>query len=157
LPWQAQRDGIAGLGAALAILVGALAKMARDVSLLAQGEVAEAFEPREAGRGGSSAMAHKRNPTGCQVVLSAALRAPGLAATLFATMPGEHERGLGGWQAEAPVLAELFLLAHGALSALVPVIAGLDVDTLAMRRNLDAAGVGEDWGEAPEMVWRAVP
>jgi len=157
LPWQAQRDGIAGLGAALAILVGALAKMARDISLLAQGEVAEAFEPREAGRGGSSAMAHKRNPTGCQVVLSAALRAPGLAATLFATMPGEHERGLGGWQAEAPVLAELFLLAHGALSALVPVIAGLDVDALAMRRNLDAAGVGEDWGEAPEMVWRAVP
>jgi 3-carboxy-cis,cis-muconate cycloisomerase len=151
-PWQAQRDGIAGLGTALAILAAALGKMARDIALLAQGEVGEAFEPRLAGRGGSSAMAHKRNPTGCQVALSASLRTPGLAATLLAALPGEHERGLGGCQAEAPVLAELFVLTHGALAAMLPVIAGLDADPQAMRRNLDHAAVGGDTGEAIALV-----
>jgi 3-carboxy-cis,cis-muconate cycloisomerase len=156
LPWQARRDGVAGLGASLAILTGALGKIARDVSLLAQNEVAEAFEPRVAGRGGSSAMAHKRNPTGCQITLSAALRAPGLAATLLSALPAEHERGLGGWQAEGPVLAELFLLAHGALAALLPVVEGLEVDADAMARNLLAADVGSDTGEADALVAAAL-
>jgi 3-carboxy-cis,cis-muconate cycloisomerase len=155
-PWHSRREAIAGLGSALAILTGAVGKMARDVSLLAQGEVAEAFEPRVAGRGGSSAMAHKRNPTGCQVALSAALRAPGLAATLIAGLPQEHERGLGGWQAEGPVLADLFLLAHGAVAAMADVAEGLEVNTAAMARNLAAAGVGEDTGASAALVQRAL-
>jgi 3-carboxy-cis,cis-muconate cycloisomerase len=152
LPWHAQRDRLAGLGVALAILCGALGKIATDLALLAQGEVAEAFEPVTQGRGGSSAMAHKRNPTGCQVARSAALRAPGLAATLLATLPGEHERSLGAWQAEAPVLADLFLLTHGALAAMLPVIASLEVDTNAMQRNLNAADHGSGCGEAAALV-----
>jgi 3-carboxy-cis,cis-muconate cycloisomerase len=155
-PWHARREAVAGLGAALAILTGAMGKMARDISLLAQNEVAEAFEPRQPGRGGSSAMAHKRNPTGCQVALSAALRAPGLAATLLAGLPQEHERGLGGWQAEGPVLADLFILAHGAVVAMADVAEGLQVDTAAMARNLAAAGVGSDTGAAALLVQRAL-
>jgi 3-carboxy-cis,cis-muconate cycloisomerase len=155
-PWHARREAIAALGAALAILTGAVGKMARDISLLAQNEVAEAFEPRLPGRGGSSAMAHKRNPTGCQVALSAALRAPGLAATLLAGLPQEHERGLGGWQAEAPVLADLFILAHGAVVAMADVAEGLEVDTAAMARNLAAADVGSDTGASALLVQRAL-
>jgi 3-carboxy-cis,cis-muconate cycloisomerase len=155
-PWHARRETVAGLGAALAIFTGAVGKMARDISLLAQNEVAEVFEPRLAGRGGSSAMAHKRNPTGCQVALSAALRAPGLAATLLAGLPQEHERGLGGWQAEGPVVAELFILAHGAVVAMADVAEGLEVDTAAMARNLAAAGVGTDTGAAAMLVQRAL-
>ena len=58
----------------------ALGKMARDISLLMQHEVGEAFEPG----GGSSAMPHKRNPSGCAVVLAAATRMPGLVATMLA-------------------------------------------------------------------------
>jgi 3-carboxy-cis,cis-muconate cycloisomerase len=152
LPWQAQREAVCGMGAALAILIGTLGKIARDVSLLAQNEVGEAFEPKVAGRGGSSAMAHKRNPTGCQIVLSAAVRAPHLAATLMSALPAEHERGLGGWQAEGPVLADLFQLAHGALTVLLPVVIGLEIDAAAMVENLDAADVGHDPGEAQAMV-----
>lgn len=155
-PWHAQRGAVAGLASALAILVGAVGKIARDLSLLAQTEVAEAFEPRVDGRGGSSAMAHKRNPTGCQVALSAALRAPHLAATLLSALPQEHERGLGGWQIEGPVLADLFQLAHGALAALAPVIEGLEVDTDRMATNLTAAGVGTDTGESEALVARAL-
>jgi len=130
--WHSRRGAIVGLGAALAIAVGSIAKVARDVSLLMQHEIAELAEPAIAGRGGSSAMPHKRNPTGCQVALSAAIRAPGLAATLLSGMPQELERGLGGWQAEAPVIGELFELAHGALHAMRIVVEGLEVDAAAM-------------------------
>jgi 3-carboxy-cis,cis-muconate cycloisomerase len=156
LPWHAQREALAGLAAALAILVGALGKIAGDIALMAQGEVGEAFEPRTEGRGGSSAMPHKRNPTGCQVVLSAAQRAPGLVSGILASLPQQHERGLGGWQAEAPALASLFELAHGSLAALRPVLEGLEVDTAAMARNLAAANVGDDIGHAAELTRRAL-
>lgn len=151
-PWQARRGGVAGIAAALGIVIGALGKLARDVSLLAQNGVGEAQEPRVAGRGGSSAMAHKRNPTGCQVALSAALRAPGLVATVLAALPQEQERGLGGWQAEGPVLADLFLLAAGSAAALAVVAEGLDVNEAAIARNLAAAQVGDDIGESARIV-----
>ncbi|PZU91278.1 MAG: 3-carboxy-cis,cis-muconate cycloisomerase [Chelatococcus sp.] len=151
-PWQARRDRVAGLAAALAIVIGMLGKMARDVSLLAQNTVGEAREPAVAGRGGSSAMAHKRNPTGCQVALSAALRAPGLVAGILAGLPAEEERGLGGWQAEGPALAELFLLAAGAAEAMATVAEGLDIDEAAIARNLAAADVGHDIGESAAIV-----
>jgi len=137
--WHSRRDAIAGLGAALAITVGAAGKLARDVALGMQPEVGEVAEPAVAGRGGSSAMPHKRNPTGCQVALSAAVRAPALAATLVAAMPQELERGLGGWQAEAPVLAELFELAHGTLTAMRGVVEGLEVHVAALAAGAPAA------------------
>ena len=153
-PWHARREGLAGLGAALAILTGAVAKIARDVALLAQAGIAEAREPRVPGRGGSSIMSHKRNPTSCQVALSASLRTPHLAAALMSAAPGEHERGLGGWQAQAPVLAELFELSHGAVAAVADVAEGLEVDVAAMARNLAAADVGDDLGEAEALTHR---
>jgi 3-carboxy-cis,cis-muconate cycloisomerase len=152
LPWQARRGTIAGLAASLAIATGAAAKIARDISLLAQNEIAEVFEPRAVGRGGSSIMAHKRNPIGCQIVLSAAARAPGLTATILAVLPQEQERALGGWQAEAPVIADLFALCYGALRTLATVIEGLEVDAARMAHNLAAANVGLDTGESEALV-----
>jgi 3-carboxy-cis,cis-muconate cycloisomerase len=156
LPWHARRGHIAGLASALAIATGAAGKIARDISLLAQNEIGEVCEPRMQGRGGSSTMAHKRNPTGCQVVLSAATRAPGLAATILSGLPQEQERGLSGWQAEAPVLADLFILTHGALGTLAPVIEGLEVDTARMAANLKAANIGSDIGESEALVRAAL-
>lgn len=151
-PWHARRGGVAGIATALAVTIGALGKMARDVSLLAQNGVGEAREPAVTGRGGSSAMAHKRNPTGCQVALSAAMRAPGLIAGILAGLPAEQERGLGGWQAEGPALAELFLLAAGAAEAMATVAEGLEIDEAAIARNLAAAEVGTDIGESEMLV-----
>jgi 3-carboxy-cis,cis-muconate cycloisomerase len=152
MPWQARRAGVAAIAAALGIVIGALGKFARDVSLLAQNAVGEAREPFIAGRGGSSAMAHKRNPTGCQVALSAAIRAPGLVASILGGLPQEEERGLGGWQAEGPLLADLFLLAAGAAAAMATVAEGLEIDEAAIARNLAAAGVGTDIGESEAIV-----
>ena len=151
-PWHARRIGIAAIGTSLAIATGAIGKMARDIALLSQNTVGEAREPAVAGRGGSSAMAHKRNPTGCQVALSAALRVPGLAATLLVGLPQEEERGLGGWQAEGPVLADLFLLAAGAADAMASVAEGLEIDEDAIARNLCDADIGTDIGESGAIV-----
>lgn len=138
LPWHAHRDRLADLGAALALLVGTLGKMARDLSLMMQTEVAEVFEPAGEGRGGSSTMPHKRNPVACAVAVAAATRVPNLVATLFAALPQEHERGLGGWQAEWESLPEIFLLTSGALHQMAEAIEGLTVDPRQMRENLEA-------------------
>ncbi len=151
-PWQNNRGGIAAIGTSLGILIGMIGKMARDLSLLAQNAVSEAREPAIPGRGGSSAMAHKRNPTGCQVALSAAIRAPGLVAGLLGGLPSEEERGLGGWQAEGPALADLFLLAAGAAQAMAAVAGGLEIDEVSIARNLAAAEVGTDIGESAAIV-----
>lgn len=156
LSWHARRDGIAGIACALTITTGATGKIALDIALLAQDEVDEVSVPRRGDRGGSSAMPHKRNPTGCQIALSAAGRAPGLASSILAGLPQAHERSLGGWQAEGPVLAELFLITHGAVTAMADVIASLEVDSDAMRRNLDTAGVGNDTGESVSLVRQAL-
>lgn len=151
-PWHARREGVAGIAAAVGILIGALGKMARDIAFLAQNAVGEAHEPAVAGRGGSSAMAHKRNPTGCQVALSAATRAPSLVAGIFSALPAEQERGIGGWQAEGPMLIDLLLLASGAAEAMAGVAEGLAIDTDAIASNLAAAGQGEDIGDSVALV-----
>src|SRR5215470_14750456 len=107
LPWHAHRDRVAEVATTLGLLTGTLGKIARDLSLHSQTEVAELFEPGGEGRGGSSTMPHKRNPVASAVVLAAATRVPGLVATLLAAMLQEEERGLGGWQAEWEVLPEV--------------------------------------------------
>jgi 3-carboxy-cis,cis-muconate cycloisomerase len=133
-PWHAARDRYAALVSACAIYGGVLAKMARDVSLLMQFEVGEV---REAG-GGSSAMPNKQNPSGCARTLAAAARLPGLTATMLAGLVQEHERAVGGWQAEWPVIAEALQATGAALEAMRGVIAGLAVDPERMRANVDA-------------------
>jgi len=138
ISWHGARDGYARIGAELAVACGGAARIGRDVSLLMQPEVAEAFEPAGEGRGGSSAMPHKRNPVGSMLALEAAYRAPGLAATLLAELASEHERGLGTWQHSAFVLSDLFDAAGSALEAITEVIEGLRLDAAAMRANLDA-------------------
>jgi len=152
LPWHGRRTGIAAIATSVAIVVGALGKMARDISLLSQNAIDEVREPALPGRGGSSVMAHKRNPTGCQIALTATYRAPGLAAGILAGLPAEQERGLGGWQAETPALADLFLIAGGSAQAMAEVAEGLEIDQAAISRNLAAADVGRDLGESVALI-----
>jgi 3-carboxy-cis,cis-muconate cycloisomerase len=139
-PWHTQRDRIAECAAALAILAGTCGKIARDVSLLMQTDVGEAFEPAGEGRGGSSTMPHKRNPIAASAALAAATMAPNLAATILAGLVQEHERALGGWQAEWPTLPALLLVTSGALASAVDIAEGLEVDAARMRANLESTG-----------------
>lgn len=138
LPWHTQRDRLAEVALTLGLLVGSLGKIARDIALMTQSEVAEVAEPAAPGRGGSSSMPQKRNPVGCATVLAAAARVPALASVLLSAMTQEHERGLGGWQAEWETVPEVFLLTSGALSQMRQITAGLRVDPERMRANLEA-------------------
>ena len=136
--WHTQRDEWVALACEVGVLGGSLGKIAKDISLLAQVEVAEVAEPGGKGRGASSAMPHKRNPVASMIALAAALRTPHRVAALLGAMPQEHERGLGGWQAELAEWPGLFISVHGAVHALADAAAGLNVDTLRMRSNIDA-------------------
>src|ERR1019366_1817487 len=138
-PWHTHRDRIAEAASVLAILAGTCGKIGRDVSLMMQTDVAEAFEPPGEGRGGSSTMPHKRNPVAAATALAAATMAPGLAATIFAAQVQDHERGAGPWHAEWPTLPMLQLVTSGALAAMVDIAEGLEVDVARMRVNLDAS------------------
>jgi 3-carboxy-cis,cis-muconate cycloisomerase len=136
-PWHTHRDRIAEAASVFAILAGSCGKIARDVSLLMQTDVAEAFEPAGEGRGGSSTMPHKRNPVACAAALAAATMAPNLAATIFAAQVQDHERSAGPWHAEWPTLPTLQLVTSGALAAIVDIAEGIEVDAARMRLNLD--------------------
>jgi 3-carboxy-cis,cis-muconate cycloisomerase len=139
-PWHTHRDRIAEAASVFAMLTGTCGKIARDVSLLMQTDVAEAFEPSGKGRGGSSTMPHKRNPVAAATALAAATMAPNLAATIFAAQVQDHERSAGPWHAEWPTLPSLLLVTSGALAAIVDIAGGLEVDVARMRVNLDATG-----------------
>lgn len=135
--WHASRDRFARLGSELAILCGSLGKIGTDIALMMQAEVAEAFEPAGLGRGGSSAMPHKRNPVGALLMREAALRAPGLAGTLVCNMAIEHERGLGQWQSAWWTVRELYGAAASSLAAAEEVLGGLQVNAAGMQANID--------------------
>ena len=137
IPWHTHRDRIAEIATTLGLCTGTLGKIARDISLHAQTEIAELSEPIVEGRGGSSTMPHKRNPVTCAVVLSAASRIPGLVTSLLSAMLQEEQRGLGGWHAEWETLPEIICLSGGALHHLAEMLPGLEVDTQRMRHNLE--------------------
>ena len=137
LPWHAHRDRLAALSCALGVATGAAGKIARDISLLSQTEVAEAREDASGG-GGSSTMPQKRNPVNAARALAAAIRTPGLVATVLAAMPQEHERAVGGWQAEGSAIPELVMAAADAAAATADSLEHLKVDSARMRANLEA-------------------
>ncbi len=136
--WHTQRDEWVALGCELGLLAGSLGKIARDLVLLGQFEVAEVAEPVEPGRGGPANMPHKHNPVACMVAIAAAQRAPQRVAALLAAMPQEHERALGAWQAELAEWPALVMSTHGSARALAGALPGLQVDTVRMRSNLEA-------------------
>jgi 3-carboxy-cis,cis-muconate cycloisomerase len=137
-PWHTQRDCLAALLAACAVQCGSLGKMARDIALLMQGEVAEVAEPSGGGRGGSSTMPHKHNPVASSLTLAAAHRVPGLLASFLSSMVQEQERGAGGWQAEWPIITSIIQALGIAVASMAEAAEGLSVDASRMRANLEA-------------------
>ncbi len=137
-PWHSHRDRLANLVCACGVVTGTLGKIARDVSLLMQGEVGEAAEPGGQGRGGSSTMPHKHNPIGCAVTLAAANRMPGLVSSYLSAMVQEHERAVGAWQSELPTIAAVIQATGVAVASVVEITEELNVDSAQMRRNIDA-------------------
>ena len=140
LPWHTVRVRPALLAGALGAAAGAIGKVARDVTLLAQTEVGEAAEGGGEGRGGSSTLPHKRNPVAAVAALACAQRVPGLVATMLAAMTQEHERAAGAWQSEWETLSELLRLTGSAAASLRESLESLEPDPERMRENLELTG-----------------
>jgi 3-carboxy-cis,cis-muconate cycloisomerase len=136
-PWHSQRDRLVSLASCYGILTGNLGKMAKDISLLSQTEIAEVMEPVSEGKGGSSAMPHKVNPAGCICILANSARVPSLLSTLHVALVGDHERATGLWHAEWQTITDLVQLTGGALARAVEITDGLVVDGKQMLNNLE--------------------
>jgi 3-carboxy-cis,cis-muconate cycloisomerase len=133
-PWHTTRWPITEFGDALVQVVDAVGVIAADVATLSRTEIGELAE---GSGGGSSAMPQKRNPAASVLIRSAALRAPQLGATLhLASALAVDERPDGAWHAEWPTLAELLSLARGAAAHGAALARGLQVDDVAVARNL---------------------
>jgi 3-carboxy-cis,cis-muconate cycloisomerase len=140
LPWHAERDRVAAIAATVGVTAGAMAKIAGDITLLAQTEVGEAAEAAAPGKGGSSAMPQKRNPVDAVGALAATRLALGVVPVVLAAMAQEHERAVGGWQAEWAAIPELFRYTAGAVARVRGAVGGLTVDAGRMRENLAREG-----------------
>ena len=139
-PWHVGRDGLAEAVSFLGLLCGSLSKIATDVILLAQNEVAELTEPYVHGRGQSSTMPQKRNPIASEYILASARAVQALVPLMQGAMAQDHERATGPWQAEPLAIGQAFVLAHGALCHARSIAEGMVVDTARMRANLDLTG-----------------
>jgi 3-carboxy-cis,cis-muconate cycloisomerase len=139
-PWHVDRSAFAEVAAAVGIACGSLAKIATDVALLMQTEVAEVFEPHAPGRGGSSTMPQKRNPIACEYVLATTRGVHALVPLMLQAQAGEHQRSTGPWQTEEIALPQIFVLASAAFAQTRTIAEGMTVDATRMRRNVDATG-----------------
>jgi 3-carboxy-cis,cis-muconate cycloisomerase len=141
---------VADLAGTLGAAAGVIATVALDIVLLAQTEVAEVAEGGPDGRGGSSAMPHKRNPVAAISARACARRAPGLVATLMGAMEQEHERAAGAWHSEWPTLTTLLSTVGSAAAWLTESLSGLRPDpdrmaaTVEMSRDPELAGALAD-------------
>ncbi|WP_064198587.1 MULTISPECIES: 3-carboxy-cis,cis-muconate cycloisomerase [Emticicia] len=135
--WQSNRDTLVEAASVFALLNQSLGKMAKDISLLMQTEIAEVFEGAGEGKGGSSTMPHKRNPVTCAAIIANATRVPHLVASLYSAMPQEHERSAGLWHAEWEVLSEIMLLTAGSIERAIELMESLEVDRQRMLLNLE--------------------
>jgi 3-carboxy-cis,cis-muconate cycloisomerase len=140
LPWHTERDRIAEIAATLGVVAGAMSKIAHDIALLAQTEVGEASEGASPGKGGSSAMPQKHNPVDATTALASARLAVGVVPVILSALTQEHERAVGGWQAEWAAIPDLFRYTASAVERVRDALVGLQIDPDRMSANLALTG-----------------
>src|SRR5260370_25983784 len=82
-------------------------------------------------------MPQKRNPISCNYIHACMAMVRQSVAALLDAMVEDHERSTGPWEIEWIAVPEIFLLTAGALPQARTLLAGLEVDALPMRANLE--------------------
>jgi 3-carboxy-cis,cis-muconate cycloisomerase len=140
-PWHTTRAPVVELAGACGGLAAALDKIATDVVLLSQTEVAEVAE---AAPGASSTMPHKRNPVAAVTARACVLHVDANAGLLVrGAGQQEHERAAGAWQAEWAALSNMLAATVGAAAAVRRSLSGLEVDAARMRANVSPDTLSE--------------
>ena len=144
-PWHTTRAPVTAIGDALVGCTDAWGRIAADVVTLARPEIGELSEPATGQRGGSSSMPQKRNPVLSILIRRAAIAAPPLAATLHtAAALANDERPDGSWHAEWDTLRIVARRAVVAASQCGELLAGLEVNSEQMAKNLENALASND-------------
>jgi adenylosuccinate lyase len=132
------RDRHAQLLQAVATLGACVEQVATEVRLLSRTEVREVEESRTAGYQGSSAMPHKRNPTGSERLVGLARLLRGYAAMVAENVALWHERDLSHSSVERVAIPDAMIVAHYQANAAADLIATLEVSPGRMRAAIDA-------------------
>ena len=101
---HSERDGIVEFADWLSLVTGALGKFGADVTLALQSEVGELAL---AGGGGSSAMPHKNNPVGAELLVTLARFNATLVSGLHHCLIHENERSGSAWSLEWMLLPQM--------------------------------------------------
>ena len=120
--WQCSRDTLAELASWLSFVTGSLGKIGADVAIMAQNEVGEV---RLAGGGASSAMPHKSNPVGAEVLIALARLNAALLGAQHQAMVHENERSGAAWTLEWMVLPQMLVATGAALRHAGALCAGM--------------------------------
>jgi 3-carboxy-cis,cis-muconate cycloisomerase len=120
----------------LAMVSGSLAKMAQDIILLAQTEVAEVRESGDDSRGGSSTIPQKNNPIISEQIIAAARTNAALLPAMQQAAIQEHERGTHGWQMEWLTLPQMVGFTAVSLNKALFLSNNLVVNKVQMQQNI---------------------
>jgi len=137
IAWHVSRDTMVEFVSVYAMAGSTLGKIANEIIVLQRSEIGEVEEPFHMGKVGSSTMPHKRNPMMCEGVLASTKLIQKQIVPALNDMIAEDERDMRGWQAEWSFLADTCCLLSGMLYWMNTVLAGLQVYTDNMTRNLD--------------------
>ncbi len=132
-----QRDRHAEYMNTLALIAGAIEKMAVEIRHLQRTEVLEAEEPFEKGQKGSSAMPHKRNPVGSENLsgLARVVRSNAMAA--MENIPLWHERDISHSSVERIIVPDSAILINYMLVRLTGILKGIQVYPERMKENIN--------------------
>ncbi len=136
IAWFASRDNVADVVQTLSSLASTMASIGKTIVIMTRNEIGEAREPAPPGRGTSSAMPHKHNTVGSELVIVQARIATQHAALVMESMVQDFERDYQGHY-ENVLLAQVFLLSHAAVSQMATILEGLMINTERMRKNID--------------------
>jgi adenylosuccinate lyase len=135
-----QRDRHASFMTTLAIIGASLEKMATEVRALQRTDIGEAAEPFTRGQKGSSAMPHKRNPILCERICGMARLLRGNALAAIENVALWHERDISHSSVERVIIPDSTMLLAYMLEKFTWIVANIEVDKKAMRRNLERSG-----------------
>jgi adenylosuccinate lyase len=134
------RDRHAAYFAALAVIAGAVERLAVEIRHLQRTEVREAEEFFSPGQKGSSAMPHKRNPVLTENLTGLARLVRGMAIPALENAALWHERDISHSAVERGIGPDATATLDFALMRLAGVIDKLVVYPERMRVNLDSLG-----------------
>ncbi|MFM7390126.1 MAG: adenylosuccinate lyase [Vampirovibrionales bacterium] len=135
-----QRDRLASLMNALALLMSSIEKMAVELRNLQRTDVLEVEEAFAKGQKGSSAMPHKRNPISAENLTGLARLIRSYALPAMENVALWHERDISHSSVERIIVPDAMIATHYALHRFNALMSNLLVHAHNMKRNMYVYG-----------------